>query len=181
MSMKRHAIFAVFALLAVASTAAPAARGRDGAVIRNTGSTNAPAFSIKLRSDGSASVRTQSKPGARHAVPAHAAEIPLSLAARFFAAAAASRREAASTAGGCVKSASFGSSTTVLWHGWTSGDLSCPQTGAHARALAAVVAQIVGLATSEQPSGHSVHLPINEPRRAPVEGTPPPRATPPAR
>ena len=172
--MNRYAIFAAFALLAVASTAPAAARQRDGAIIQNTGSTNAAGFSIMLWSDGRASVRPQVKPAPR--AGARAAEIPLALAAHFFAAAAASRLESAA-AGGCVKSASFGSATTVLWHGWTSGDLSCPQTGTRTRELAAVVAKVVRIALTGQPPGRSIRLPINEPRRAPAEGTPAPRAT----
>ncbi len=175
--MKTPALFALLAVLAAALSAPAAARVRDGALIRNSGSTNAPGMTVKLYSDGTASVRTLAKSIDSESRAARFAEISPSLAQAFFTEAAASRREGSAAVGGCMKSASFGSTTTVLWHGWASGDLSCPQSGPHAAALASVVAQILN-SVGNAATPRRVHLPINEPRRAPVEGSPTPHPSP---
>lgn len=179
--MNRSAIFAaaVAAGLTMLPALAVAAR-LDAAVVRNSGSTNAPGYTITVWTGGRATVQTISKAGAP-AGGVRTSAVPRSLAAQFLNEAAAARRENAAAEPGCMKSASFGSTTTVSWHGWTSGDLACPQTGAHARVLAAVVGQIARVTAAGQPAGRLIHLPINEPRRAPIENSPAPRPSPNAR
>lgn len=97
-------------LLAAHAAAAPS---RDGASIVDSGSTNTSGYTIKVWSDGNAA--TSSKPF----------EISPSLTARFFADLKAAR-DGHARAQLCMKSASFGTSTHVHWHGWTSPDLDCP-------------------------------------------------------
>lgn len=106
-------------LLAVCAAAAPS---RDGASIVDSGSTNTAGYTIRVWSDGSAA--TASK----------AFTFSPSLAARFFADLKAARGGHAK-AQPCMKSASFGTSTHVHWHGWTSPDLDCPPGDALTSAL----------------------------------------------
>ncbi|MBV8491007.1 MAG: hypothetical protein JO199_10815 [Candidatus Eremiobacteraeota bacterium] len=64
--------------------------------------------------------------------------MPQATAKKFFADVRAARDGKASSEP-CMKSASFGTSTHVTWHGWTSPDLDCPPAGPLATALAADV------------------------------------------
>ncbi|MDP9017662.1 MAG: hypothetical protein M3N19_05025, partial [Candidatus Eremiobacteraeota bacterium] len=75
----------------------------------------------------------------------------------------------------CMKSASFGSRTIILYHGWTSGDVSCPGQGA----MAALAADVTAITTALGPAhfGRRIQLPANEPRRIPSEGSPAPAPT----
>ena len=97
-------------LLAVCAAAAPS---RDGASIVDSGSTNTAGYTIRVWSDGTA------------AVGAKSFTFSPSLATKFFADLKAARGGDAQ-AEHCMKSASFGTSTHVHWHGWTSPDLDCP-------------------------------------------------------
>jgi hypothetical protein len=137
----------------------------DGAHIYNSGSTNTPAYEILVWSDGHA--RVIAKGAARNL------RIDPNVAKTFFADAKQAKRERAPTAR-CMKSASFGSTTTVLYHGWRSPDLSCPTMGALA-ALASDVNVISQVLQPQRP--RRITLPPNEPRRFPSEG-PTPSPTP---
>lgn len=137
----------------------------DGAHILNSGSTNAPPYEILVWSDGNARTLANGR--------SHAVRIGVTLARTFLTDAKRARGENASVAP-CIKSASFGTRSTVTYHGWHSPDVSCHAQGALA-ALAADVASIVRLA---QPMGaRRIMLPPNEPRRVP-ESTPAPSPTP---
>jgi hypothetical protein len=107
-----------------ASVSAGASPSRDGASIVDSGSTNTPGYRIEIRSDATAAITPQNRAGV-----AQGATKPFSVeggvASRFFADLAKAR--AANVAGSpCMKSASFGTTTRVTWHGWTSPDLDCP-------------------------------------------------------
>ncbi len=126
-------LVAAFALDAAIAAGLGAAPVRDGAILTNSGSTNIRGYQVAIWSDGAAALIDG---GARRPL----AGIAPALARQFFIDAKRTRA-AGATGGSCTKSVSFGTRTTVAWHGWTSPDLSCPTTGA-ARALAADVAQI---------------------------------------
>ena len=155
-----------YGTLLMAALLLAAAPQLDGATIQNSGSTNAPGWSIAIRSDGSATFsqspwqRNELYPGPSP----HQTTVPADVAASFFNNIKAAR-VAATAPMGCMKSASFGTSTVVLWHMWRSPDLSCPQRGATAAALARDVTAI------EQAVGVNVmrRVPLlpNEPRRTP--------------
>lgn len=102
---------------------AGAALSRDGASIVDSGSTNTAGYTMQVWSDGSAAVTYQSHLGT--APSSKSFSVAPSLAARFFADLKAAR-EGKAQAERCMKSASFGTSTHVSWHGWTSPDLDCP-------------------------------------------------------
>ena len=123
---------------------------RDGATIRNSGSTNTAPYAITLWSDGTASVSVQD--GAPRTVI-----IPREVSERFFTDVKAARDENAPPQH-CMKSASFGTRTTVAWHGWTSPDLQCPPLGANIGALASDVRAIQGVAGLVGPL-HRIGLP----------------------
>lgn len=120
---------AVFQILCCALAASvPAAAAPDSATITNNGSTNIVGYTIALHSDGSGTVTMQ------HAAAAKPFHVAGAVAAKFFANLASARRSE-TPAGGCVKSASFGSSTHISWHGWTSTDLECPAPNSAVQAL----------------------------------------------
>jgi hypothetical protein len=121
-------------LFAIVVAAAPS---RDGAVIVNSGSTNASGYKIELWSDGSGIVTLQNRLGTEQSPP-KAFAISLSVARRFFADLKAARDGNAKSEP-CMKSASFGTSTHAQWHGWNSPDLDCPAGDALAGALVADV------------------------------------------
>ena len=112
----------LLSVLAIASLvgAAPS----DNAVIVNSGSTNSYGYRIEVSPDGKASVSMQERGGAAVGTPKPFA-VEASTATKFFADLAAARKGNVQTVP-CMKSASFGSSTHVLWQGWTSPDLTCP-------------------------------------------------------
>lgn len=148
--------------LALTQSARAAAPRLDGALIQNSGSTNFTGYAIKVWSDG----RTSTSPYAQRGTvsgPAQSGSLPPALTQRFFRDVAAARR------GGmmgrtCMKSASFGTSTHVLWHGWTSPDLECP-AGGELAPLANDVRQIVA-ALRIRPASRLIRMLPNEPRRA---------------
>ncbi|HET7813552.1 MAG TPA: hypothetical protein VFL13_04200 [Candidatus Baltobacteraceae bacterium] len=157
MNIRSTVLAGIFVPLLAA--AAAAAGMRDGAVISNSGSTNIPGYSIKIWSDGSvSSPQSQTK------------HIDASLAARFFADAKASKHAGSIGTKGCMKSASFGSVTTVNYHGWTSGDLECPGNPAfssdvHALAKAVIGAQVPGRRIPRLPNE------VRRPESSPVQPT----------
>ncbi|MBV9269687.1 MAG: hypothetical protein JO165_01230, partial [Candidatus Eremiobacteraeota bacterium] len=111
-----------------------AAALRDGAVVTNSGSTNTPGYIMKIRSDGSGSVLPNRS--VQNAMPRRFS-IPPALAQSFLTHAGATKlaNPAAAGATGCMKSASFGYTLTVTYHGWRSRDLTCPGGGPEAEAL----------------------------------------------
>jgi hypothetical protein len=121
-TITRTATFAVAMTMGLLAAFAAAAPLRDGASIVDSGSTNTSAYTIKVWSDGSAATASKSF------------RISPSLAARFFGDLEAARGGNAKSER-CMKSASFGTSTHVLWHGWTSPDLDCPPVDKLASAL----------------------------------------------
>jgi hypothetical protein len=130
----------VLGLLATGVAAVPA---RDGATIVNSGSTNFAGYAIEVWSDGTASVAAANRDGSPLSSPKPFTVDP-SVAKKFFADLAAARSQGAATVP-CMKSASFGSSTHVKWHGWTSPDLTCPPGNAAGAALVSDVETIVKL------------------------------------
>lgn len=139
---------------------------QDGAVIRNSGSTNFSGYTIKVWSDGSTWAVPSNRAGTAAGTPV-TGHIPANLAQRFFQDAQQARKHRV-IAEHCMKSASFGSITTVQYHGWTSTDLECPG-GGYVAALAADAHKIAALLKIRV--GHRALLP-NEPRRVPTEGSP---------
>ena len=111
-------------LLAVCAAAAlSVSTSKDGASIVDSGSTNTGGYTIHVWSDGTAAVTYQN--GADTAPSPKSFTFSPSVAARFFADLKAARGGKAH-AERCMKSASFGTSTHVYWHGWSSPDLDCP-------------------------------------------------------
>jgi hypothetical protein len=110
-----------------------AAAPRDSAVIVDSGSTNTLGYKIEVWSDGTAVITPQNRLGTAQAAP-KSFTVPAATASRFFADLRAARKGNA-TGEPCVKSASFGTTTHVTWHGWTSPDLDCPPNNALTAAL----------------------------------------------
>jgi hypothetical protein len=69
-----------------------------------------------------------------------------------------------------MKSASFGSVTTVNYHGWTSGDLECPGNPAFSSDVHAIAQAVIGVQT---PTRRIPRLPneIRRPEGSPVQPT----------
>lgn len=165
----RFALYMFFAL-SIATIAVYAARVPDGAVIHQSGSTNTQPFTIKLWSDGRAQVLVGD------AAP-RATNVSQSSAEAFFRDVRAARANPGE-AQSCMKSASFGTRTTVSWHDYTSVDLQCRPLSSAVSTLADDVSSIV-----EQASVGTVIRRIPNPnymKRAPIEGpsSPTPKATP---
>jgi hypothetical protein len=112
---------------ALALSAAAGAATPDRATIVNSGSTNTMGYTIEVRSDGTGSVTIQ-RGSAKTFHLANGVDV------KFFADLAAARATL-TPAGGCIKSASFGTSTRIAWQGWTSPDLECPAPNAKLSAL----------------------------------------------
>jgi hypothetical protein len=103
---------------------------RDSAIIRNSGSTNTSGYTITVWSDATGSVEVAGKIDSTFV-------LQRDLGARFFNDVhAASASNDASTEHHCMKSASFGTRTTVQWQGWSSADLQCPPLSPTLGALA---------------------------------------------
>lgn len=133
-----------------------AAAPRDSALILDSGSTNTQGYKIEVWSDGTASLAPLDRVGAVQGA-AKPFTVPAATATRFFADLAAARK-AGVTGEPCMKSASFGTTTKIVWHGWKSPDLDCPASNAVMTALVHDVGEI------RQTSGISAE-PL---RRAPV-------------
>jgi hypothetical protein len=121
--------------LAVVATAAllAAVPAPDEATIVNSGSTNVAGYTISVRSDATASVVASNRGVDATSTP-KAFTVDAAVAKQFFADLAAAKSQGAAIKP-CMKSASFGSTTRVTWHDWTSPDLSCPPDNAAASAL----------------------------------------------
>jgi len=152
------------AFVSLAAAAAIAAARPDGAVIHNTGSTNTLGYTIKVWSNGRVQAVQATRTGEVAGQTPQVGRIDAGLAQRFFADTRASRRAGTGGGAGCMKSASFGSSTTVTYHGWTSADLECPGNPALGSEVHAIAQTLHLSRISRRPM-----LP-NEPRRP--EGTP---------
>lgn len=164
-------ILRVFLLICVIGTAMGlknvfAAR-LDGATVTNSGSTNTRGYLMKVRSDGTGTVQ----PYGPQAGAAQRLAITPSLATKLLNDAKAAKA-ANPSAPHCMKSASFGYRLTITYHGWTSPDLTCPG-GAELQALLDDVKQIEQ-AGNVDTGIRRIHLPVNEPRRLPTEGSPSP-------
>ncbi len=133
----------------------------QAATIVNSGSTNFPGYRIALEPSGVAYV-TNARDDTRTVQ-----QVDPKLAKRFFDAAAAVGPMSAVTVMHCMKSASFGSTTTVTMNGATSPDISC---GGDPK-----VAELANVADSV---AHAVHAGRITTRRL-LEGnvTPAPAAT----
>jgi hypothetical protein len=124
----RNRLLLTLIIIALVPSLSIAAAPLDGAVIRNSGSTNTAGYTIALRSDGSGAVSIQN--GSPRAVT-----IAPDLSARFFTDLRAAHLENAPPSH-CMKSASFGTTTSVIWHAWQSPDLQCPPFSPSMGALA---------------------------------------------
>ena len=94
----------------------------DAAVIVNSGSTNILGYRIVVRPNGAATVVLDG-------VPNRDQKLEAATAAAFFKDLAAAMPLGDLVAEGCMKSASFGSRTTIEYKGQRSPDVSCPMTG----------------------------------------------------
>jgi len=146
--------------------AASASNVRDGGVIRNSGSTNFSGYTIKVWSDGSTWAVHSSRAGAPidSAVTGH---IPADLAQRFLDDAKQARKNR-DVSQPCMKSASFGTSTVVLYHGWTSPDLECPG-GGFIETLGQQAHKIAALLKVEGIQPRRIPMLPNERRRPPSD------------
>lgn len=162
--MKRQ-IAAISMALALGCAAFAAAQTRDGAVIRNSGSTNFSGYTIKVWSDGSTWAVHSNRLGTPVGQPV-TGHIPVNLAQTFLNDAQQARRNRVISRP-CMKSASFGTVTSVEYHGWTSPDLECPGDGF----VVALGADAHKIAAQLQIQGtRRIPMLPNEPRRVPVEG-----------
>lgn len=153
-------------VLALGCVALGAAQTRDGAVIRNSGSTNFSGYTIKVWSDGQTWAVHSNRAGTAVGTPI-SGHIPANLAQTFLNDAQQARKNRVISEH-CMKSASFGTVTSVLYHGWTSPDLECPG-GGFVVALGADAHKIAALLQIE--GGRRTLLP-NEPRRVPTQESP---------
>jgi hypothetical protein len=155
-------------VLAVVTACVALARTQpDGAVIRNTGSTNFSGYTIKVWSDGRTS-SVHSNRGGRSLDQPVAGTLPQTLVAQFFndLRTALHAHPVAET---CMKSASFGTTTVVQYHGWTSPDLECGGDG-HVIALGSDAKKIAAQLHVQSVQSHRIRMLPNEPRR--TEPTP---------
>jgi hypothetical protein len=153
-------------VLALGCAAAVAAQMRDGAVIRNSGSTNFSGYTIKVWSDGSTWAVHSNRAGEQMGSPI-TGHISPTLAQTFLHDAQQARKNRVISRP-CMKSASFGTVTTVLYHGWNSPDLECPGDG-FVVALGADAHKIAALLKIQGMPGHRIPMMPNEPRRVPTE------------
>src|SRR5579884_917060 len=163
MKISAGALVASSILLAVGGTAA-AAHQRDGVVIHNTGSTNFSGYTIKLWSDGSATTVRSNRDGTTIGRPSDGS-VSLDLVRKFFGDLKAAEKSGKVLGQPCMKSASFGSTTVVQYHGWTSPDLECPGGGF----VVALASEAHEIATALNVRLTPVRRPLmpNEPRRVP--------------
>ena len=172
--MKRQIAALTIALAFGCAAASGAASSRDGAVIRNTGSTNFLGYTVKVWSDGATWAVHANREGTPYGQPV-TGHIAPSLAQTFLADARQARKNAGAPQH-CMKSASFGTTTVVTYHGWTSSDLECAG-GGFTVALAADAHKIAALLKLQGVQVRRIPMLRNEPRRAPSD-TPAAQATP---
>jgi hypothetical protein len=162
--MNRQLALLGMVLILACGSAAVAAFTRDGAVIRNSGSTNFSGYTVKVWSDGSTWAVHSNRAGTPLDSPV-TGNIPANLAQRFLGEAKQAKQNHA-VSRPCMKSASFGTSTLVLYHGWTSPDLECPGDG-FTVALGADAHKIVALLKFQ--GVHRIPMLPNEKRRIPSD------------
>jgi hypothetical protein len=175
-NMKRWA-FTGIALAACIGAATAAARP-DGAVIRNSGSTNFAGYTIKVHSDGSTWAVRSGRGNEQIGTPV-TTTLPKQAIQKLLDDAKAAKLSGHVIAEHCMKSASFGSTMVVEYHGWTSPDLECPG-GGFVIALAADAKKIAALLPITSNSSRRGLLP-NEPRRPEspaVQASPTPESAP---
>lgn len=135
-------------VLFLCATLAAAAQ-HDGATIVNSGSTNTASYTISLWSDGTGTVQVG------HGTP-QPFTVSQATAQRFFSDVKAARADGDQLQH-CMKSASFGSRTSVEWHGWTSPDFTCPPFTPPVAALAQDVSAIQSAAHISAGGGPPMH------------------------
>src|SRR5579871_6538364 len=143
-----------------------AAAQRDGATIVNSGSTNFSGYTIKVWSDGSTWAVHSRRGGPAIDQPVRGSVAP-QLAAQFLSDLKTAKHSGQIVSHACVKSASFGSSTVVQYHGWQTPDLLCPGDG-FVVSIAADANKIVAALKMTGLSTHRVPMLPNERRRPPV-------------
>ena len=150
--MRRTAGLLVIAAMVGCFASANATPVRDGATIVDSGSTNTPGYRIDVWSDGSATIVMQNRGVTNGTTKSFT--VALSVANRFFADLKAVKSGNV-TGQRCMKSASFGTTTRVTWHGWTSPDLDCPADRAPLSALVSsvnAIRQASGIGTLPGPN-----------------------------
>jgi hypothetical protein len=163
--MMVRAALAIALLVASFAVCVKAAPARDGAAIVDSGSTNALGYKIQLWSDGSGVLTLQDRLGTAHGAPKTFAVAP-SLAQRFFSDLKAAR-DGNAVGTPCMKSASFGTTTHVQWHGWNSPDLDCPAENV---LTAALVNDVNAIRSASGVEAMPLHRPLTAPPH--VEATP---------
>ena len=163
-------LITIQALAILVAAALPALAGQDAATIANSGSTNTAGFTITVRADGSAVYGV--RPSRMVSAVMKTGRVPASVARNFLSDLKVAKNRAPVVNIRCMKSASFGYSETVSYHGWTSPDLTCPPFGGPIATLRADVAAIVTALNINTNRGGRINLPANEPRKMPVEGVP---------
>lgn len=111
------------------------------ALIANSGSTNTAGYTLRVYADGTTALLQAD-------IPQHK-RVSRALVDRFFADLRAAGPLDTLPRTFCMKSASFGSTTTISYRGKTSPDVSCPGRSAAARTLASdasALADAAGLA-----------------------------------
>jgi hypothetical protein len=131
-------ILALALLAGPAPSPSPSPVPAGDVLIVNSGSTNRAGYRIAVAPDG----RVQVMQG----TATRTLTIPAQLAAQLYADLAAAGPLDAMPAQRCMKSASFGSTTTIAYAAKTSPDLQCEATSAAAHALAADVAAVTAAA-----------------------------------
>jgi hypothetical protein len=159
--MLRTTMLALSMALGLAAAAVAAAPERDSATIVNSGSTNMMGFAIQVFSDGTGTAGAADRSGTPLASPKPFA-LQAGVAATFFTDLATARQDRAAVQP-CMKSASFGSTTRVIWHDWTSPDLSCPPAGSASAALLHDVETITAAAGVAQSPRHRFNMPEPSP------------------
>lgn len=128
------ALLAAFAVMGMpAMSDASSSPAPDAAVIVDSGSTNTSGYKIDVRSDGTGTLTLQNRLGVAQSEP-KAFSMSSTVVKKFFAD-LKSARDGKAASEPCMKSASFGTSTHVSWHDWTSPDLDCPPADPLMKAL----------------------------------------------
>jgi hypothetical protein len=135
------AIGAGLAFVAAAAVAIATTPPDQVAVIVNSGSTNTAGFKLTVHASGQSTAIMQNRSGvAQSAVRAF--NVSSKDSGTLFADLKAAKAAPPPAQAGCMKSASFGTSTHVQWQGWTSPDLDCPSDEPSIAALKNDVAAI---------------------------------------
>jgi hypothetical protein len=161
-------MIAAFVLAAASATMSPQPSPSpspvpaNAAVIVNSGSTNARGYRIVVTPDKHAVVTIDG-------LPPRAQTLDAATSTALFKALAAGAPLDALESEPCMKSASFGSTTTVTYDGKRSPDLSCPMEGAGAKVGAAV--QKVTEALHVLAPGRTLRRTMSQPQQPEPEAT----------